>query len=858
MLRTNYFFTLFFFCYCFTFQAQEKESLIDVIPALEARFEVKFSYSVNEVKGIVVNKPNKTETLNQIIEDLNANTLLNFKFLNERYITISQLDKTISICGRLVSSTDNAPLFGASVVINNSTKGTVTNEEGGFQLDNVALNETIVISFLGYETQAFAAKELWEGNGCKTIVLSEKNEALNEVLISKFLTTGLQKLIDGSTVLNTEKFGILPGLTDPDILQSIQALPGIESVNESIANINVRGGTNDQNLILWDGIKMYHAGHFFGLISAYNPNLTTKVIVTKNGTSSEFSDGVSSTISMLTKDKIGNEVSGGIGANLLSGDAFFEIPLSKKWAIHVSGRRSFTDFYKSPVYDKYFERSFQDSKLTTDGDNISESNRSSKFFFHDYTAKLLFDLNEKHKFRANVIGINNSLDYKESYIDNANKKESKTSRLKQQNIGAGVNWNGIWTSDFNTELSAFYSKYNVDAVDYRIETDQKLTQTNEVLETSVKLKTNYKINNNLNLLNGYQFDEIGILNGTTVSAPSYERTKKDVLLNHAFFTEAEFKNNATYFRLGVRVNYFQKFNKTIIEPRLNFRQKLNNQVAVKLQGEFKNQSATQIVDFQDDFLGVENRRWILANEQNKPNSESNQPYAQNIPISISKQASFGFDFHHNNLVLDVQGFYKLVKGITASNQGFYNSFQYKNASGSYTAKGVEFLINKTANRFSTWLSYTYSINDYEFKTFTPSVFPNNVDIRHSVSMAFNYDILENLKISIGGIWRSGKPYTKPVEGNETMQSGNTTVVNYGTPNGDNLDDFMRLDASFSYNFKMSQALKASLRAGVLNIMDRKNSINRYFKVDSNDSNSAILIDNKSLGLTPNLSFRIKF
>jgi hypothetical protein len=42
---------------------------------------------------------------------------------------------------------------------------------------------------------------------------------------------------------------------DPDVLQSIQALPGVESTNESIANINVRGGTNDQNLMLWDNIK---------------------------------------------------------------------------------------------------------------------------------------------------------------------------------------------------------------------------------------------------------------------------------------------------------------------------------------------------------------------------------------------------------------------------------------------------------------------------------------------------------------------------------------------------------------------------------------------------------------------------
>jgi hypothetical protein len=48
-----------------------------------------------------------------------------------------------------------------------------------------------------------------------------------------FTTPGLQILMEAR--LNTKKFGILPGLVDPDVLQSIQALPGVESANESIA-----------------------------------------------------------------------------------------------------------------------------------------------------------------------------------------------------------------------------------------------------------------------------------------------------------------------------------------------------------------------------------------------------------------------------------------------------------------------------------------------------------------------------------------------------------------------------------------------------------------------------------------------
>jgi hypothetical protein len=391
----------------------------------------------------------------------------------------------------------------------------------------------------------------------------------------------------------------------------------------------------------------------------------------------------------------------------------------------------------------------------------------------------------------------------------------------------------------------YFSKYNIDATDYRVETDQLLTEANEVLETGTTVNATYKATSNLTLLLGYQVNETGMLNQTTVSAPSFSSTKKDVLLNQAVYTEAEYKNDNTYLRIGMRMNYFDKFDKLIAEPRINFRQQISKRFALKLEGEFKNQTATQVIDFEDDFLGVEKRRWVLVNNKD-------------IPIATSKQSSLGLEFKHNKLNVELTGFYKIVDGITASNQGFYNNFQSKNASGSYTAKGIEFLANKTARKFSTWLSYTFSTNDYQFDSFTPSTFRNNVDIRHSVSIGFNYDVLENLKISVGGIWRNGQPYTRPLDGNETVKDGNTIRVNYGAPNSENLDNFMRLDASFSYSFNLSTAIKATLRGGVINSTNEDNIINRYYKVDPNDDSKTIAIKNRSLGMTPNISFRVNF
>ncbi len=821
-------------------KTNDKISLTEIISSIEQQFNVKFSYAVEDVTGITIEKPAATFTLQQTIDYLNSKVLLNFKALDNRYVTVSVLNKTITVCAKVLSEDSHVPLAGTAVLINGSI--IITDKKGAFSAPNIAVNSTISISYLGYETRQFTANELFSAqNNCKEILLKTSNEELNQVLIPVYLTPGLQKYLDGSTVLNTKKFGILPGLIEPDVLQSIQALPGVESTNESIANINVRGGTNDQNLMIWDNIKMYHSGHFFGLISAYNPNLTNKVIVTKNGTSAEYSDGVSSTINMFTNEKVSNAFSGGAGINGINADAFLAIPIAKNLEIDISGRRSVTDLFNTPTFTNYYKRSFQDSEISADN---NQNNTKSDFYFYDYTAKILFDLNEKHQFRANLIAINNELDYTE-YNSNGNNSETKASTLSQKNIGYGSNWKAQWSSKFSTNLINYFSKYNIDATDYRIETNQRQTEANEVLETGIKLNAHYKATEYFNLLAGYEFNETGMLNQTTVSAPSYSSTKKEVLDKHGLFAEGEYHKNNTYLRIGVRLNYFQKFEKLLVEPRVNIRQQLSSTFALKLEGEFKNQTATQIIDFEDDFLGVEKRRWVLVNNES-------------IPIATSKQGSFGVEFNKNKLNVDLTGFYKIVDGITASNQGFYNNFQYKKAHGSYTAKGIEFLANKTSGQFSSWVSYTFSINDYQFDSFTPSTFPNNADIRHSASAGINYDINSNLKISVGGIWRNGQPYTIPLEGNETVQNGNTPIVNYGSPNSENLDDFMRLDASFSYNFKFSSVIKGTLRAGVINVTNEDNVINRYYKVDPNDSNKTVQVDNKSLGMTPNVSFRVNF
>ncbi|MBT8394337.1 MAG: TonB-dependent receptor plug domain-containing protein, partial [Bacteroidia bacterium] len=241
-----------------------------------------------------------------------------------------------------------------------------------------------------------------------------KLEYLEEVLVTNYLTKGISLDNKGTIKIKPDDFGILPGLIEPDILQTIQALPGVTSIDETVSNLNIRGGTHDQNLILWDGIKMYQSGHFFGLISAFNPYLTNKVEVTKNGTSARYGDGVSSIINMQLDNAINSESKSGLGFNLTHVDGFTKIPVSDKFELQVSARRSVTDLVETPTYNQYFERIFQDTDVTNNQTEINNTVTTNEaFYFYDIGSKVLYDLSEKDKLRFNFLNIYNNLDYLE-------------------------------------------------------------------------------------------------------------------------------------------------------------------------------------------------------------------------------------------------------------------------------------------------------------------------------------------------------------------------------------------------------------------------------------------------------------
>ena len=665
-------------------------------------------------------------------------------------------------------------------------------------------------------------------------------QELQEVVVGSYLTSGISRNNNGITSIKPQQFGILPGMIEPDVLQTIQALPGVMSVDETISNINIRGGTHDQNLILWDGIKMYQSGHFFGLISAFNPYLTQHVDVSKNGTSARYGDGVSSVIDMQNANELSHHFKAGVGLNMTHMDGFLVLPLGKKTELQFSTRRSITDWIDTPTYDSYFDRVFQDTDLTNNGRDLNGTiSKDERFYFYDVSAKLLTNLNKKDRLRFNFLTISNDVHYREQSTINDENTESN-SFLKQNSLSGGATYLRTWNSKFNTSLQFYGSKYDLDANNQDVINNQRLIQENKVLEYAVKLDTDWFINNHFKLSSGYQFFETGISNLEDMNNPRFKSYIKEVVRTHSVYSELKYlsSNLNTNVKVGARANYYEKFDVYKLEPRVSFSQRFLNYFRFELLGELKTQTTSQIIDLQNDFLGIEKRRWILANNES-------------IPIIESKQASAGIHYNQNQLLVSAETYLKHVDNITSRSQGFQNQFQYVKDIGSYEVVGLDVLVNKQFENTSAWLSYSYSENTYQFDIINNGkAFPNNVDIQHAVTFGATHT-LGNLKLAIGVNWHTGKPITEP--NNDDPVIGND--INYNAPNSSNLKDYFRTDFSATYRLKLSETTNAVAGISLWNLTNQENIINSYYKLEDDE---VIRIDNTSLGLTPNASLRVSF
>lgn len=814
-------------------QNTEQVPLDSVLQNFEKRFGVAFTYADDAVLDKYATLPAERLSLIQCIQQVEKQTGLQFKILNERYIAISENNHRFQISGRIIDKNTKQEIEGAYVFTGSNYS--VSNQEGRFTFKGNALTDsTLTISHIGYKSMRFAVGDLKKDS--VTCELIPQNSIINEIVVN-YIAKGINKLADGSIQLNVENIETLPGLTEPDVLHTVQIMPGIESLNETVSDINIRGGTNDQNLVLWDGVKVYQTGHFFGLISAFNSQLISKSVIVKNGTSTAYGEGVSGVIDIQQQNDRPRAFEFGGGLNLISADFTAKIPVNQKVSVIFGGRRSMSDLVITPTYRSYYNRAFQNTNIAG-YINSNDNNFSNEhnFLFYDLSSKVFYDISEKDKIRLNFLRIDDLISYeKNTFVTDTSLR--KKSSLTQKSILSDFDYSHSWNKKNSSSVFVYLSNYNLDGVNVDEQNSQTHNQANYVTDWGFKLSSRNYLNQSDYLFSGYQFNEIGVQNIDNVTNPDYRRNIKEVLRIHSVFSEATFTAlfNHIYLRFGMRANYITKFDKFLFEPRVSVNIELNDYFNCEILAEMKNQYTAQVIDYQTDFLGIEKRRWVVSNN-NK------------IPVINSNQFSVGASFNKNNLLTSVEIYRKQIGGIITPSQGFQNQFEYVFAVGKYDTQGLEVLINKRIKKANGWISYTFSENDYSFQGLIPPNFPNNLDIRHSLSLGGTV-VLKGFEISSGFNYRTGKPFTSVAPENKITDD----KIEYKIPNASRNKDFSRLDVSAIYKFSVQKRINGKVGISVWNVLDKQNIINTYYH--RNSSNEIEKINQYSLGITPNINLR---
>ncbi len=817
-----------------------KTNLKDVLSALANKHGVQFSYVDEVINGKSVDIDTSL-SISESIVALELASRLRFETLNEDYIVIRNYrpDDKVSLCG-MVSDYNQNPLLGVSIGYS-STEGVFTGEGGAFKLDSIPYDSWLTLRYVGYSTKKLKVSRL-SFKECIPIKMAESIEELKEIVVIDYLAAGISK-VKNSVQLNPHTLKTLAGLAEPDILQSIQQVPGVNSPFETAAGIHVRGGLPDQNLILWNGIKTYNHGHFFGMISAFNPYITDKVEFIKNGTPARYGDRISSVIDITSSNNVSNKLSGGVGTNLLYADGYLNIPLvDNKLSVQLSGRRSFTDVFSTPTYSQISDRVFQNTKI---GDVTSDDQQAeNSFYFTDFSANSIWQINSNNKLIFNSLYNRNRLDF-ESESDIAN--QSFNDQLLHANEGANLQWIGNLSDKFTVDLNGSYSRYilRYDFIQTVSDTITQSSKKNYVEESAYQFNGDYTLNSDSRIKLGYHLSDVRIRYAYETESPSYQiilDSDNSTVQTHSGYFEYLFENDQYTVQPGIRFNYYNQLNEQFFEPRLYVQKRFPNNIALSLSGEYRTQIASQIKESVVSDLSLENKVWALAS----PNR---------FPVLTSFQISSGISYRYKEWFAELEGYRKALNGVTTLIFGYLNGLENQFREGDSQIHGADLLVKRTWDSYESWISYSYIRTQNTFDDINDNQsFPGSWSIEHTIRWS-NIVNINDWEFSLGWLWHTGKSFTDV----STLDAeGGPVQIFYDELNANNLPVYHRMDMSVMKEFGSAQHPNLRYRLGlsVLNVYNKKNLLNREFRTTPSLENELIDTRVYSLGITPNLVFRV--
>ena len=766
--------------------------------------------------------------------------------------------QTQDISGVVIDIDNLEPLPYANVVVQDMNRGITTNSDGQFVLVDVpAVPCTLIISYIGYRR----AKIGYDNSGPKRAMdIRLKMEALDfqavDVIADEYQ---IMKSADevSKVTLSPRQLALLPNMGEVDIFRSLQLLPGISSTGDGSSGINVRGGGSNQNMILLDGMNIYHVDHFFGMFSAFNADAIKDVQVYKGGFPAKYGGRLSSVIDMTGKNGDLTRRQFGVGANLMSTQLLYETPIIMGGSWLFSFRRSYSDFMSSPFFDKMYEFVTGDDEVPTNNRrrvNPDNPDQEDAFQQQIFPTFYFYDLHNKVTFtpgRNDVVSL--SMYGGRDFLNESRQTEGVRGRPgggggggNQQNVtriddnntdwgnlGVSLRWNHHWTDRFSSQAlfssSRFKSNY-----DRHLYTEGgggrsfKIGEGNGAKDQSLRIDNVLHANANHILEFGLEMTNLGTHYDVTVfdTIPILD-LESNTLLTSLYLEDRWQVTPSLTLGIGLRATSQTGLDSLLvmdlatdsvfISPRLSFNWKIGDRFSLK--GAWGNyfQFINNIV--LEDVLQGNSNFWLVSDD--------------NIPAGSAEHQILGMKYETRNYLFEVEGYRKFLDGLVEYTRRFQELADYGNYFffGDGYAEGVEFLAQKKSGAFNGWLSYTYANVKYDFGALAPEPSPASHDKTHEAKIVGTYK-WGPWNFASTFVYSTGTPYTTPQSRYylPLLNGDEFTYIHVSEKNGYRLPDYHRMDVSV-FRQMITPAFKWDVGISVFNLYNRKNVNYREYDLD---------------------------
>ena len=728
---------------------------------------------------------------NRFLKILPNNLFLIFLFTTS--FTMSQTIGTIY--GFVTDEAKGEALIGANVIITETGQGMATDMNGYYVLQQIAEGSyTLIVSYIGYEV--LNKNIIITGSDAQMLDLVLKAQAvyLSEINVTAEKIHRKYNITPSQINLSPRILKAAPGLAEPDLFRTIQALPGVLTTSEFSTGLVIRGGNTDQNLILLDGITVYNPSHLGGVFSNFIVDGVKEANLIKGGYSAEYGGRLSAVLNVLSREGNRNKFDGKVSVSLLSTQTTLEGP-SYNGAWLISARRTYFDqiFKNNPNIPPYYFYDFQGHVFS----DLSPKDRISLSFYSGLDDFSFGDLGLTSDWGNNTI----SLSYRRLF--------------SEKTVG-----------NFLLASSQFFTNFGLGGED-------GLNNENLIDDKTFSANLSYFQSKDFEWRYGLQVKQLGIKYlGTFGDTVTFDISENPV--EGAGYAKLKWKAGPRIvIEPGVRYNYYSVY---ADEPYIDLRLRMKYLLTDDRYINFAVGNYHQFIEtIQDDFNPPILDNWLAVDESVEPAS--------------AMQIVFGYEEYFRDVYrVQIETYYKDIKNMltyeelrsTTDAEVFSENVRDTFTPSNGYAYGLELFGQKTLGKLTGWIGYAYSVSRKMMNsvyTESEEEYYTNWDRTHAVSVLGNYIKNEKWEFNVKWAWQSGQAYT-PILGYYLEKFPGDPGYNFhtipGVRNSGRYPAYHRLDIGAVRHGTIFKK-KADFFIQIINTYNQKN-IFRYFYRLGNDQN----------------------